>query len=349
MTDVQAPAVFGTGLIALDLVVSLDSSADVKASAGGSCGNVLSILAYLGWSSFPIARLNGDAASQRVRADFRRWKVQLKYVSCGPSAHTPIIVQERKVGRDGKPRHRFTWSCPQCGEWLPAFKPVTRDAIDIVSSALNSAKVFFLDRLSSAAIALAEKAASNGALVVFEPSGRSTDKLRNQAFRVSHIVKYSDQRIGDLPGVFDGETSVLVEIQTLGEEGLRYRHRLGRSKMHWLHLDAVAAPELVDTCGSGDWCTAGLIATVGRSGQQGLEDAGASGLRSALKYGQALAAWNCGFEGARGGMYGLSKDLFDEQIAALTSGRERVAAVPAVKPVGAGLVPCPSCPPELDR
>lgn len=35
---------------------------------------------------------------------------------------------------------------------------------------------------------------------------------------------------------------------------------------------------------------------------------------SSLKYGQALAAWNCAFEGARGGMYRVSESTFQKDI-----------------------------------
>jgi sugar/nucleoside kinase (ribokinase family) len=59
----------------------------------GTCGNVLSILAYLGWDAFPIARLNSDSASQRVKADMKRWGVKLDFASCPPTTHTPIIIQ----------------------------------------------------------------------------------------------------------------------------------------------------------------------------------------------------------------------------------------------------------------
>ncbi len=37
-------------------------------------------------------------------------------------------------------------------------------------------------------------------------------------------------------------------------------------------------------------------------------------LTRAFRYGQALAAWNCGFEGARGGMYASTKSSFERQI-----------------------------------
>ena len=53
---------------------------------------------------------------------------------------------------------------------------------------------------------------------------------------------------------------------------------------------------------SGDWCTAGLLAKLAAGGQERMRGAGAEGVREALRYGQALAAWNCAFEGARGGI-----------------------------------------------
>ncbi len=128
-TSTESPKVFGIGLIALDLVTGIDPESPIRSWAGGTCGNVLSILAYLGWDAFPIARMNGDAASQRVRVDMERWGVHLDFTACGPTSHTPIIIQEIRRGRDGSPTHRFSWSCPRCGRWLPGFKAVTLGAV----------------------------------------------------------------------------------------------------------------------------------------------------------------------------------------------------------------------------
>ena len=112
IAPVAKPKVFGTGLIALDLVLGLNPLSPVRSWAGGTCGNVLSILAYLGWDAFPIARMNGDAASERVKADLAHWGVHLDFANCGPAAHTPIIIQEIRRGRDGKLRHRFALVLP---------------------------------------------------------------------------------------------------------------------------------------------------------------------------------------------------------------------------------------------
>ena len=345
MTTVARPKVFGTGLIALDLVVGPDPEAPVRSWAGGTCGNVLSILAYLGWDAYPIARMNDDVASDRVRADMRRWGVHMDWANCAPTAHTPIIVQEIRRRRDGRTDHRFSLSCPRCGTWLPPFKAITVDAVERIKPALADASVFFLDRLSRATLTLAAEASAQGALVIFEPSSKSTDKLMAEAIALAHVVKYADRRLSAVRGVMGSGSAALLEVQTLGEQGLRYRHRLGRGVSGWMHLKAIPAPQLADTCGAGDWCTAGLTAQAAVEGQEGFRRAGARGVRAALRYGQVLAAWNCGFEGARGGMYAVSEAAFTSQITGMLNGRHDSVYNAPLGSTPASVVTCPACPP----
>lgn len=343
----RRPQAFGTGLIALDLVISANPHIPVRSWTGGTCGNVLSILSYLGWDAYPIARMNGDSASKRIRADMKRWGVHLDFAGCGPTTDTPIIIQRILRARDGSPKHRFSWSCPHCGSWLPGFKPITTKAVEGVAANLTNASLFFMDRLSRAAIMLAQQAAANGAVVVFEPSAKSNDKLLREAVKVAHIIKYSDQRFARIPGAMERGNATLLEVQTQGANGLRYRHRLGRTAPAWKQLDAFTAPQLVDTCGAGDWCTAGLVSTLAIGGHEGLVRAGASGLPAALRYGQILAAWNCGFEGARGGMYTVERRQLDAHLKALSSGRfESVLPTAGSKRSPVATLACPACPPE---
>jgi sugar/nucleoside kinase (ribokinase family) len=347
-TSIEKPKVFGAGLIALDLVMGINPQSPVQSWAGGTCGNVLSILAFLGWDAFPVARLNGDPASERVKADMARWGVRLDFVGCSPTSHTPIVIQEIRRGRNGSPTHRFSWSCPRCGQWLPSFKSVTLDAVETVAPSLPKSSVFFMDRLSRAALRLAVRASDEGAIVIFEPSSRSDPTLFAEALRIAHIVKYSDQRLAAVDGVMRGDSATLLEVKTLGAEGLKYRHRLGRTASEWAHLSAVPAPRLSDSCGSGDWCTAGLLAKVAVGGQKGFRSGGAAAIKCALRYGQVLAAWNCGFEGARGGMYAVDRETFMQQVEALVSGR-KVVVTEVAKTVQGSVVPCPACPPDEPR
>lgn len=342
----EKPRIFGTGLIALDLVIGVDSAAPVHSWTGGTCGNVLTIMGYLGWDAYPIARMNGDPASERVRVDLKKWNVHLDFTDCAPTGHTPIIIQQIKRARDGSPTHRFLWTCPHCGQRLPSYRPVTQNAVDQIMPALSGASVFFLDRVSRAAISLAAEAARAGAIVIFEPSGKSDEKLFDEALQIAHIVKYSDQRLSEAGGAMVGGRPTLLEIQTLGSQGLRFRHSLAGTQSDWKSLPALAAPQLVDTCGSGDWCTAGLLALAARDGLNGLTEIGESELTEALRYGQALAAWNCGFEGARGGMYLLEKHEFARQIEAIMAGRPVLRVVERPQSPEASIA-CPACPREI--
>lgn len=142
---------------------------------------MLSILAYLGWNAYPVARLNGDAASDCIRADMRRWGVHLDWAHCRPTSQTPIIVEEIRRGRNGGSKHRFSWNCPRCGQGLPRFRALTVDAVETVRDAVGEASVFFFDRLSRATLMLAAEAAARGAVVVFEPARRIASIWRKRS------------------------------------------------------------------------------------------------------------------------------------------------------------------------
>ena len=338
------PRVIGTGLIALDIVVGERSGRVVGAWAGGTCGNVLAILAWLGWEAYPVARMNGDAASERVCGDLAQWGVHLDWAKCLPAAHTPMVVQRNVEETGGRRNHRFVWSCHNCGSRLPRFKAITRDAVKVIEPEIGGTSVFFFDRPSRGTLTLAAAAAARGAVVMFEPSGNCNVELMTEAISVAHIVKYAEGWPARVYRRHEDGATPLLEIHTLGEGGLRYRHRFGRRVSRWVHRSAFSVSRLEDACGSGDWCTAGLIARVAVGGHAGLVRAGARGVGAALTYGQALAAWNCGFQGARGGMYLVDRVAFDEQIGVLMdTGRLEPVCVGRSSGAPSEMVACPAC------
>ena len=339
----EKPKIFGTGLVTLDLIMGPKPESPVQTRAGGTCGNVLTTLAYLGWQAFPIARMNDDPASRRVKGDMKRWGVRLDFAGCSPTSHTPMIVQEIRPGPDGAPTHRFSWVCPRCGRWLPGFRALTLGAVERVASNLAGAAVFFMDRLSPAALKLAARASSEGAVIMFELSNKVDPKLYTKALGLAHIVKYSNERIREAGPAMERGSTTLVEIQTLGAKGLRYRHRFDRRVSRWINMEAVPVPCLMDSCGAGDWCTAGLLAKAASCGQDTFRNNGAEAIHQALQYGQALAALNCGFEGARGAMYAIHQNDFDAQIRNLVQDRQPTPLPPVRKRRTAPFI-CPACP-----
>ena len=330
---------FGTGLIALDLVTNINKDSAHQPWAGGSCGNVLTILSYLGWASYPIARLGTDAAAKVIAKDMISHDVILQYVSFDKSVHTPIIVQRLFIARDGTPTHRFFWTCPNCGSWLPRYSPIRLKDIQAICELTPTMDCFYFDRVSPASLKLAEAAKQKGALIVFEPSGIKDDPAFKKAIEICDVLKYSNERVKNSP-YFVYESQVQLVVETLGAKGLRFRLRKNEKSGQWVLIPPFIVRNLKDTAGAGDWCTAGLIhmlTTPSKSPKRMSEKI----ITDALRYGQALSALNCGFEGARGAMYGIQKSHFEKEVQLILDSNE--ASISTVDSFSSDVTNTPEC------
>ena len=304
MNTNSGPTALGTGLLALDFVVATD--VPPFTCAGGSCGNVLAVLAHLGWMSYPIARLGDDGATEWLVSDLEGAGVSSEFIERGDGGSTPVIVQRVSEDGDGNPRHRFERVCPHCKAWFPSYKPVLVRRAAELTPELPEPKAFYFDRASAGSIALAQWSREQGALVVFEPSGWKDERLFRRAVEVSDVVKFAHDRMsaadgGDLDRILRA-SGVRLAVETRGAGGLRYR--IG-ARGKWHELGSFRVGRAVDTAGAGDWTTAGLIFALSERG----DAAGplrSQAVKEALQFGQALAAINCLFLSARGAMGALS-------------------------------------------
>ena len=232
------PRIVGTGLIALDVITDRANDARMTLAAGGSCGNVLAILGYLGWAAYPVARMNGDAASRLIHDDLTRWGVRCDYSRLEPHADTPIVVQRNRVNRDGQRTHSFTFKCPTCGQWLPRFRPVTRHAVHMIKAKIAKPTVFYMDRVSRGILDIADACRSMGAVMFFEPTGVGDPALFEEALELAHVVKFAHDRVDASALGAMSRLNVRLAIQTQGENGLRYLSRLeNHGKHRWRHVD----------------------------------------------------------------------------------------------------------------
>jgi fructokinase len=294
----------GAGLVALDIVIG-GTHHGTKAGyyAGGTCANVLTILQLFGWASSPIGRIAHDAAGSIVEADLKRFGVSTDLLHLVPLAKTPIIIQKIRTTSAGTTAHSFSWYCPSCGRRFPGYQSVTRKTAEQLGAMAVSPAVLFFDRASPATVHLASLFARKGSLIVFEPSAIADSRSLKELLTYTHILKYSNERRRIIEQLQGESHQALIEIETLGAEGLRYRSRARGDKWVWRHRDAYSIGPAIDTAGAGDWLTAGLILGIGARGYVGVKQSSRAEIESALDLGQALAAWNCGYEGARGGMY----------------------------------------------
>lgn len=285
----------GAGLISLDVLIRDGANFPVSYYVGGTCGNVMMILSYMGWDAYPIARLDGTKDTTRLLADMKKHGVHTEFVTT-KDGKTPVIVQRNFINKDGVPTHKFE-SRNGKGHFYLDFRPLTVKQADAVLSQLNFVpKVFFFDRVAPAILKLATAFKEKGSVIFFEPSSKGNVKFFDQCVAVADIVKFADQRIKDI-GQFD-KTENKLFIQTQGERGLSFRFN-----SEWIHLDPVSNDNVIDTAGAGDWTAAALISRLYKDKElRKISEFSQEDIIIALNEAQAVGAKSCSYEGARGMM-----------------------------------------------
>lgn len=285
----------GAGLVSLDILMR-GYEETVSYKVGGTCGNVMMILAYLGWESYPVARLNGSDQSQMMLDDMRSHGVHTDFVSRLEDGVTPIIIQHNIIDKDGNPTHKFTFQGNR-GSLHLDYKPVMKKtAMKVLDELKFIPTVFFFDRVSAATLTMASYFKSKGVLVFFEPSAKATKADFDKAIASSDIIKFADQRLPDVK--FTEEYRDKLFIQTLGSKGLQF-NLYGKG---WITLPPVLNDKIVDTSGAGDWTTATFLNEMINEGIASVDELSIETLKRILSKAQENGSQSCSYEGARGMM-----------------------------------------------
>jgi fructokinase len=306
----------GTGFVAVDVVINGQSQEPIGVWAGGSCGNVLTILSYLGWHTYPIARIGGDAAGKVLLKDFTDWNVRTELLSWDNIGKTPLVIQKLRKKRDGSTSHSYDFYCPHCQHRLPDYKPVLLKNVPSIFDSRSSTDCFYFDRVQPSSLKLAELYKRQGALIFFEPSGVNDLKLFETCLHVADIVKISVDRAHRIHPLIEN-SSVPLTIMTSGALGLQYKLGANRS---WKTLPPYQTNVNKDASGAGDWCSAGIIHSFSKLAIRNISSAAATQIEECLMLGQAMGALNCYYEGARGIMYNLSQYKFSKLIEDVMAG-----------------------------
>ena len=213
------PICSGTGLIALDVIINSHNKNDPFFMTGGSCGNVLIILSYLGWHSVPIGRLKKGNISKFILNDMKNWCVDTSFLDFDNKATTPIIIEKVKKNGNGNATHTFSFFCPECQSFLPRYRPVTVKQMDSIVRNFPHSDVCYIDRVSGGALKYGKMCKENGSIVFFEPTKIKDDKQFASILEITDILKYS----GDIP-IIDNkivqESNIPIIIETHGSSGV---------------------------------------------------------------------------------------------------------------------------------
>lgn len=286
----------GAGTFPLDnlMVKHADGVVEhINQHVGGTCGNVMSILAWMGWHTLPAARLDDSEAGLLIKADLESYGCDTCYLTNTPDGGTTILDIIHKTGRDGKPKMTLTAHSPRGGRFVNYRFWTMKQAQTLFDSLDQMPDVFFFDRCAPGNILLAQLFHERGVLVYYEPD-EAVDRNFLRAVAASDIIKFSNERHPNVS--FTDSYADKLFIQTLNREGLRYRLRGGE----WKQLAPICNPHAVDGEGAGDWTTSALIHALGKHGLPRITDLHSTLVEACLMEAQQVASDSVSYLGAKG-------------------------------------------------
>ena len=285
----------GAGLISLDILINgIECQRPISYYVGGTCGNVMMILSFMGWDSFPVARLDDSKQSTRLIADMKKNNVHTDFVSTN-DGKTPVIIQRNIIDKFGNPTHKFEFKDSK-GRMFLGYSPVTINQAKKVLETLDFVPtVFFFDRITPANIKMARILKEKGSIIFFEPSCKVTTPHFMDCINISDIVKFSNQRITEIK--FFNELKLPLVIQTLGENGLRFKVYPNE----WVQVPPIKNTNIIDTAGAGDWTSSAFINLLFEQNKK-LNDLSECEIYNMLLNAQVFGSKSCSYEGARGMM-----------------------------------------------
>lgn len=285
----------GAGLVSLDILMRGNDEYGISYKVGGTCGNVMMILSHMGWTAYPIARLDETEYTRMLLTDMRNHNVNTTFISTNDGT-TPVIVQRNIVDKYGNPCHKFE-ILNNKGRFFLGYKSITKSQAQTIIAQMDFVpSVFFFDRISPAVICLAEHFKEKGSLIYFEPSCKVTEKGLDRCIELGDIIKFAEQRISDI--TFTSTFQNKLFIQTLGQRGLQY----SLCSEPWVHIEPIVNQNIVDTSGAGDWTTSAFLNGLMGSDIRKISEMTSSNINQLLTNAQRVGSLSCSYEGARGMM-----------------------------------------------
>lgn len=298
--------IVGSGIYNPDTIV-FDGKVTIE-EVGGTCGNVMCMLANLGLETYPQACLDDSPEGFKVKADLERYGCDTRFVTNTPDGGTTLLRVNHRRNPDGTRKVSVRVGSPG-GSRFPKRKFLRmRDQAPAFVQALTLDFIphfYFFEDPAAGHRAIARELKRMGTTVYFEPSRIATN-ADLECVALSDIVKFSDENVPDVS--FANGFSDKLFVQTCGKDGLRYKFRGGA----WMALPPVVNKNVVDTDSAGDWATSGLIFTLVRSGKQ-FADLDEDDIVYILTEAQHFASESISYMGTKGGTLIGAKSLKFEE------------------------------------
>ena len=229
----------------------------VMECVGGTCGNVSTMLPYLGVQTFPIGHFDLSDQGRAMTEDLKYYGADVRFVQNSEKGGTTLLQCTHKLDPDTGLHamgHRGTSPNSQFPARCFIKTKGEGEAPDFIKNLDFVPDVYFLDVCEAGPRYLAEQLRERGALVYFEPESDKDKKKFDKVVAASDIVKFSGTNISDLS--FCNAYTDKLFVMTMGVDGLEFKWGSG----DWIKVAAPKVEKEVDWEGAGDWLTSKTIA-----------------------------------------------------------------------------------------
>ena len=263
---------------------------------GGTCGNVMCILAKLGWSSQPQVKLVDSEEGRMIKNSLAEYGCDTCYISLDPKGgFSKLECTHRKNRNTGEHEMGIKGYGPDGSQFRKVTELRARDEVPAFLDNLeNTPDVYFFDHSEAGPRTIANELRNRGTLVYYECENYRDWKKFIKSVEVAHIVKFSDENVPDISFCADYKNKLF--IQTQGSNGLRFSLCGGG----WIHVDPMAVDNVVDWEGCGDTVSAVFINELGKIGLPKVSELTEGQVAAALGIAVEKAALCTQFYGSKG-------------------------------------------------
>lgn len=220
---------------------------------GGTCGNVLCFLSYLGWDVRPQVKVIDSIEGHKLADSLKSYGCDTQFIKFdvkgGFSGLTCIHRKNRHTGEHELGLKGFG---PNNSQFRKITELRVKDEVpDFLSSLKETPDVYFFDHHNEAGPRMiAKELGKRGSLIYYECENCKDWKKFLKSVEVADIVKFSDENVPDVS--FCDDYMDKLFIQTQGSKGMRFSLKGGE----WINIAPVEIETVIDWEGCGDTVTA---------------------------------------------------------------------------------------------
>ena len=262
---------------------------------GNTCGNVATILPYLGVQTYPIGHFDLSEQGLQIKNDLQRYGADIRYVENSKNGGTTLLRCTHKRDKTTG-EHTTSFRATSPGSHFPNRRFIrVRDEAPAFIEALDFVPdIFFFDAAEAGLRFIAGELQRRGTLVYFEPESDADKKKFTKAIEVSDIIKFSHEKVGDLSFVEQYPNKLF--ILTMGAEGLEF-NLCGQG---WVKVASVPNDNVVDCEGAGDWTTSQFIACLCEKDMLSISKMTSDSVKECLEIACKTASRSVSYLGSKG-------------------------------------------------